>query len=209
MPSERFSLTGTHIRLEPLDRRHVEGLVEASAVDPSLYQWSAVPLGREAVARYVDAALALEDAGSAAAFAIVNAETGKVIGSTRFFDMEWWAWPEENPRHGREDCDVCEIGYTWFTSAAVRTGANTEAKLLMLTHAFETWQVLRVCLHTDERNERSRRAMERIGARFEGILSAHRLAVDNTPRNSARYAITAAEWPNVKRKLLHLKDKYD
>ena len=97
--------------------------------------------------------------------------------------------------------DVCEIGYTWFTRAAIRTGANTETKLLMLTHAFEKWDVLRVCLHTDERNGPSRRAMERMGGRFEGILSAHRLAVDNVPRNSARYAITAPEWPDVKARL--------
>jgi len=209
MSLERFSLRGRRVHLEPLELGHVEGLVAASAVDPSLYEWSAVPLGRQATVRYVDSALALRDAGTAVPFAVVGAESGAVIGSTRFFDMERWAWPVGHPRHGRETCDVCEIGYTWFTRDAIRTGANTEAKLLMLTHAFEVWDVLRVCLHTDERNERSRRAMERMGGRFEGILSAHRLAVDNTPRNSARYAITAVEWPEVKTRLLWLRDKYD
>lgn len=209
MPTGCEELGGKRVRLEPLELRHVEGLVAASAVDPSLYEWSAVPVGLEATGRYVEGALVLRDEGTAVPFAILGAESGKVIGSTRFFDMERWAWPEGHLRHWREACDVCEIGYTWFTRAAIRTGANTEAKLLMLTHAFEVWDVLRVCLHTDERNGPSRRAMERIGARFEGILSAHRLAVDNVPRNSARYSITAAEWPEVKARLLWLRDRYD
>jgi RimJ/RimL family protein N-acetyltransferase len=209
MPLEPFSLRGRLVNLEPLEPHYVEGLVAASAVDPSLYEWSAVPLGREATVRYVESASALRDAGTAMPFAIVSATSGAVIGSSRFFDMERWLWPEGHPRRGRGACDVCEIGYTWFTRDAVRTGANTETKLLMLTHAFEVWDVLRVCLHTDERNERSRRAMERMGGRFEGILSAHRLAVDNTPRNSARYAVTATEWPEVKSRLQRLRDKYD
>jgi RimJ/RimL family protein N-acetyltransferase len=96
---------------------------------------------------------------------------------------------------------VGEIGYTWLTRSAIRTAANTEAKLLMLTHAFETWQMLRVCLHTDARNERSRAAMERIGATFEGMLRAHRMAADFTPRTSARYSIVVDDWPEVKARL--------
>jgi RimJ/RimL family protein N-acetyltransferase len=134
-------------------------------------------------------------------FATIRLADGAVIGSTRFFDMERWAWPEGYPRHGRAEPDACEIGYTWLTRPAIRTAANTEAKLLMLTHAFETWQVLRVCLHTDARNERSRAAIARIGGHFEGILRAHRLASDFTPRDSARFAIVAAEWPEVKARL--------
>ncbi len=90
-----------------------------------------------------------------------------VVGSTRFFDLDQWAWPQGHPRHGRREPDVCEIGYTWLTSSAIRTPVNTEAKLLMLTHAFESWQVLRVCLHTDMRNLRSRAAIERIGGRHD------------------------------------------
>ncbi|HXJ89971.1 MAG TPA: GNAT family protein [Candidatus Binatia bacterium] len=84
----------------------------------------------------------------------------------------------------------------------MRTGANTEAKLLMLRHAFEVWQVLRVCFHTDFRNQRSRTALERIGAQFEGILRAHRMAADFIPRDSVRYSILASEWPAVKTRLL-------
>ena len=158
-------------------------------------------------ARYIEAALAWREAGTALPFATIRLADGAVIGSTRFFDMERWAWPQGHPRHGRAEPDVCEIGYTWLTRSAIRTAANTEAKLLMLAHAFETWQVLRVCLHTDARNQRSRAAMERIGAKFEGILRAHRMAADFTPRDSARYSIVAAEWPDVKKRLAELLDR--
>jgi RimJ/RimL family protein N-acetyltransferase len=126
---------------------------------------------------------------------------GAVIGSTRFWDLVRWPWPEGHPRHGTDAPDVCEIGYTWLARSAIRTAANTEMKRLMLEHAFEVWQTESVCLHTDARNERSRRAMERIGAQFEGILRSHRLATNCLPRDSARYSITASEWPGVKRRL--------
>lgn len=204
---EAVTLTGKHVRLEPLDLGHLDGLVAASAVDPSLYQWSLVPQGKAAVARYIETALAGRDAGSVLAFATVRLADGVVIGSTRFFDIERWAWPEGHPRHGRTDPDVCEIGYTWLTGSAIRTAANTEAKLLMLTHAFENLQMLRVCLHTDARNQRSRAAMERIGAKFEGILRGHRMATDFTPRDSARYSIVAADWPETRRRITQLLDR--
>ena len=134
-------------------------------------------------------------------FAIVRVADNAVIGSTRFFDIERWSWPTGHPSHGRPEPDGCEIGYTWLTRSAIRTAANTEAKLLMLTHAFETWRVVRVCLHTDVRNERSRAAMERMGGKFEGILRSHRMAADFIPRDSARYSIVAAEWPAVQQRL--------
>jgi RimJ/RimL family protein N-acetyltransferase len=197
-------LSGTHIRLEPLDLRHVDGLVAAAAVDRSLYQWSPVPQGRAEAIRYVETALAGRDAGNAVPFATVRLVDGLIIGSTRFFDLEFWAWPPGHARRGRVLPDACEIGYTWLTRAAIRTAANTEAKLLMLTHAFETWEVLRVCLHTDARNQRSRAAIERIGGKFEGILRAHRMAADFIARDSARFSIVAAEWPEVKPRLTKL-----
>jgi len=121
--------------------------------------------------------------------------------------MERWAWPQGHPRHGQSDPDVCEIGYTWLTQSAIRTAANTEAKFLMLTHAFESWNMLRVCLHTDARNQRSRAAIERIGGKFEGILRAHRLAADFTPRDSARFAIVATDWPDVKKRIAVFLDR--
>jgi RimJ/RimL family protein N-acetyltransferase len=193
-------LVGTYIRLEPLDHRHVDGLVDAASADPSLYQWSPIPQGKAAATRYVDTAIAWRDAGTAVPFAIVRLQDEAIIGSTRFWNLERWAWPQDHPRHGHI-VDVCEIGYTWLASSAIRTKANTEAKLLMLAHAFETWQVLRVCLHTDARNLRSRTAIERIGGKFEGILRSHRMAADFIPRDSVRYSILAAEWPTVKERL--------
>ncbi len=204
---EDVSLSGRYIRLEPLDNRHLDGLAAAAAANPSLYQWSLVPQGNDATARYIEAALAGRDAGTALPFATLRIADGAIIGSTRFFDIENWAWPQGHPRYGRQNPDVCEIGYTWLTQSAIRTAANTEAKFLMLEFAFENWQALRVCLHTDARNERSRSAIERIGGRFEGILRAHRMAADITPRYSARYSIVAEEWPDVKRRLVHLLDR--
>jgi N-acetyltransferase len=203
-----FSLQGHHVRLEPLELRHIDALVAASAVDPSLYQWSAVPLGAAATRAYVESALAARSARAAVPFAVVRLADAAVIGSSRFFDIEYWPWPAGHPNTQRNLPDGCEIGYTWYEKSAIRTAANTEGKLLMLTHAFETWRVARVCLHTDERNERSRAAMERIGCKFEGILRAHRLAVDLVPRNSARYSIVAAEWPQVKARLQSLQSKF-
>jgi RimJ/RimL family protein N-acetyltransferase len=194
-------MTGKHIRLEALERSHLDGLVEAAAVDPSLYRWTPLPQGRDGMSAYVDTAIAWREAGTAEPFAIVRLSDGAVVGSTRFWNLERWAWQEGYPRHGRNTPDVCEIGHTWLTASAIRTPVNTEAKLLMLTHAFETWKVLRVCLHTDSRNSRSRAAIERLGAKFEGILRAHRLAADFEIRDSARYSIVAAEWPEISGRL--------
>jgi RimJ/RimL family protein N-acetyltransferase len=221
--TESLLLPGRHVRLEPLERRHVDGLVAAAAVDRSLYQWSPVPQGKTEAVSYVDTALAWQDAGTAVPFAIVSLNDSlndslkdslknslndsAVIGSTRFWNMERWAWPPGHPRHGRHVPDACEIGYTWLTRSAIRTAANTEAKRLMLTHAFETWQVLRVCFHTDARNQRSRAALERIGGKFEGVLRAHRMAADFIARDSVRYSILAAEWPDVKRRLSEMLDQ--
>jgi N-acetyltransferase len=195
------TLVGKSVRLEPLGSGHLDGLVAAAAADPSLYQWSPVPQSAEQAKAYIETALARRDAGTALPFVIIRISDGVAVGSTRFFDLDRWAWPQGHPRSGRADPDTCEIGYTWLSRAAIRTAANTEAKLLMLTFAFESWQVLRVCLHTDVRNQRSRAAIERIGGQFEGVLRSHRMAADFGARDSARYSIVAAEWPEVKRRL--------
>jgi N-acetyltransferase len=204
MASEALVLTGKHIRLEPLDHHHLDGLVAAAALDASLYQWSLIPQGKTAASAYIETAKAWAAAGTAVPFAIVRLDGGSVIGSTRFWNVERWAWPEGHTRNGGSTPDACEIGHTWLTRTAIGTAVNTEAKQLMLTHAFETWQVLRVCLHTDARNTRSRDAIERIGGKFEGILRSHRMAADYTPRNSARFSILSEEWPGVKRRLNQL-----
>jgi N-acetyltransferase len=200
-------LQGRHVRLEPLEHRHVDGLAAASAGDAGLYRWSPVPQGKAEATDYVATALSWRDAGRSVPFATVRAQDGVVLGSTRFFDLERWAWPTGHPRHGRDVPDACEIGYTWLARSAIRSAANTEAKLLMLTHAFERWDLLRVCFHTDVRNERSRAALERIGGRFEGILRSHRMAADFIARDSARYSIVAAEWPGVKLRLMEFLDR--
>jgi N-acetyltransferase len=190
------ALTGGRIRLEPLRHDHVPGLLAAAAGGGDLYRWSPVPQDEAAVRRYVEAAVAARDSQTAVPFAVVRMDDGTVIGSTRFWNLEYWAWLEPKPVP-----DTCEIGYTWLNRDAVRTGANTEMKRLMLTHAFEIWQVRSVCLHTDARNQRSRDAMQRIGARFEGILRSHRLGPDGAPRDSVRFSVTAADWPSVRLRL--------
>jgi RimJ/RimL family protein N-acetyltransferase len=201
MTARRAVLAGEHVRLEPLTQDHAEGLAAAAAGDEALYRWSPVPSGLDGARAYIATALDWRDAGTAEPYATVRAADGAVIGSTRFFLLEHWTWPDGHPRLGRTEPDGCEIGYTWLSPRAVRTAANTEAKLLMLRHAFETWGALRVCFHADMRNERSRAALERIGARFEGVLRAHRLAVDGIARDSARFSIVADEWPVVAARL--------
>jgi RimJ/RimL family protein N-acetyltransferase len=222
MKIESPVLRGKHVRLEPLEQRHAAGLTAASAIDrtekdppttdpptkdSSLYRWSPVPQGLVEATAYIDTALAWQDAGTAVSYATVRETDGTVLGSTRFFNIERWAWPQDHPRHNREFPDACEIGYTWLSGKAIRTPANTEAKFLMLAHAFEKWQTLRICLHADARNQRSRTAIERIGAKFEGILRSHRMAADYIARDSARYSIVAAEWPKIKQNLIHRLDQ--
>jgi len=199
------TLAGKVVRLEPLGHQHVPGLVAASADGAELYRWSAVPRDEAQVRQYVETAIGARDDGAAVPFAVVCAADDTVIGSTRFFDLDYWRWPAGRDRPGP---DTCEIGYTWLSPKAIRTGANTEMKRLMLAHAFEVWLVSSVSLHTDARNERSRQAMERIGARFEGVLRAHRLGTDLRPRDSARYSITAADWPAVRQHLEQLVTRY-
>jgi RimJ/RimL family protein N-acetyltransferase len=198
-----LTLTGTHIRLEPLTRHHIKPLSAAAAADPSLYddniyRWTVVPQGIDATTRYVETALKWRDEGTSIPFAVVRQSDKIVIGSTRYWNIERWLWPAGHARQGNPNPDATEVGYTWYTRSAIRTAANTEAKLLMFTHAFEVWNALRVCLHTDSRNLRSQAAMERLGCKREGLLRAHRMAADGTSRDSVRFSIIAAEWPEAK-----------
>ena len=195
-------LEGTHVRLEPLEMRHVDPLLAAGQGGAELFRWTTVPQERAHMERYVEAAVRAREAGTAVPFATVRTSDGCVVGSSRFFDIERWAWPASHPRTLQGGPDTCEIGYTWISPAAIRTAVNTEAKYLMLRQAFESWRVHGVCFHTDARNERSCNALARIGAKFEGVLRAHRLSTDLKPRDSARYSIVAAEWPEVRAHLL-------
>ena len=113
------SLTGNHIRLEPINLHHLDGLLAAATADPSLYQWTVVPQTRAAMQAYIETAMALRERGTGLPFATVRMEDGAVIGATRFFDMERWSWPAAHARHGNPHPDVCEIGYTWLTRSAI------------------------------------------------------------------------------------------
>jgi len=197
-------LEGGHVRLEPLGLQHIPGLLEAAAQDPSLYQWVMVPQDEAAMRRHVEDALALRARGLAVPFTVVRLADKTIIGATRFHQLDFWVRPEKR----RDAPDTCEIGYTWLAREALRTGVNTEMKRLMLTHAFEVWRVRSVCLHADVRNQRSRDAIQRIGGTFEGVLRSHRIAVDQSPRDSARFSITAAEWPAVRQHLDDLAARY-
>lgn len=193
------TLAGKHVRLEPLSRAHVPALLAVAngARDSFAYTW--VPPEAAAMTAYVDEALHLHAQGRALPFATLYAATGRVVGSTRYLNVEFWAWPEGSPlQRGAELPDVVEIGATWLAPAAQRTAINTEAKLLMLTHAFEVWRVHRVSLMTDARNTRSRNAILRLGARFDGVIRAARVAVDGGIRDTATFSIVEAEWPAVK-----------
>jgi len=195
-------LEGRHVRLEPLEVGHAQALCAAASGPRETYAFTTVPADEPAMVRYIEAALHDQEAGRALPFATVASATGRVVGSTRFGNIEFWAWPPGNPNQRGEDLpDVVEIGWTWLAPDAQRTAINTEAKLLMLTHAFEAWRVHRVSLMTDARNDRSRRAILRLGAQFDGVIRAQRPGVDGTIRDTAAFSILESEWPAVKRQL--------
>jgi RimJ/RimL family protein N-acetyltransferase len=199
-PLDWVTLKGAHVRLEPLTRSHAGALAAAAnSGSRETYAFTLVPENEAGAAAYIGEALALHAQGKALPFATVDLASGRVVGSTRYLNVEFWAWPPDNPLQRGEDVpDVVEIGATWLAPAAQRTPINTEAKLLMLTHAFEVWRVHRVSLMTDARNARSRNAILRLGAKFDGVIRAARVAVDGLIRDTAAFSIVEAEWPQVK-----------
>jgi RimJ/RimL family protein N-acetyltransferase len=203
MRLEPVTLEGRHVRLEPLSLAHVPALLAVGAGSRETFGLTTVPGDEAAMRRYVEAALAEHAAGRALPFATVARAAGRVVGSTRFGNVEFWAWPRGNPlQRGAHVPDVVEIGWTWLAPDVQRSGVNTEAKLLMLGHAFEVWRVHRVSLNTDARNSRSREAILRLGARFDGVLRGARVASDGAIRDTAAYSILEAEWPQVKAGLI-------
>jgi RimJ/RimL family protein N-acetyltransferase len=181
-------LQGRHVRLEPLGIEHLDALCEAG-LDPELWQLTtSLVRSREEMRRYIGSALMTAEAGTAAPFATVLLETGSVVGSTRFGNMD--------PSHRR-----VEIGWTWVARSWQRTAVNTEAKYLMLRHAFEVWQCLRVEFKTDALNTRSRKALARLGAREEGTLRSHMITETGRVRDTVYFSILASEWPGVKKNL--------
>jgi len=189
------TLEGRFVRLEPLEAAHAPALVEAANLDRATYQWTHVPHDEPSMQEYVRAAIDLRSRSEALPFATVRAHDGTVLGSTRFANFEWHAWPTGNPNRRDGRPDGVEIGWTWLSAEAQRTPINTEAKLLMLRHAFEHWGVRVVRLKTDARNSRSRAAIERIGCQFDGILRAHSPGTDGALRDSAYYSMLDTGWP--------------
>ena len=182
-------LHGNLVRLEPLDERHVPELLNAAA-DPATWTWMPVRLDQEiAIRTWLADALRARDAGTELPFATIEAATGRAVGSTRYMAIV--------PAHRR-----LEIGWTWLAPDRWRTGINVEAKLLLLAHAFDTLGAMRVELKTDARNERSRAAILALGARFEGIFRKHMRMPDGRVRDSAWYAITDDDWPEVRTRLV-------
>ena len=196
------TLEGRWVRLEPLGRGHAAGLLAAASASRDTYGFTTVPGTAAETAAYIGGALAEQAAGRALPFATMDRARGAVVGCTRLFNIEFWPWPAGNPnQRGVDRPDVAEIGWTWLAASAQRTPINTEAKLLMLAHAFDVWRVHRVSLMTDARNQRSRNAILRLGARFDGVLRAARPASDGAIRDTAAFSILEAEWPAVRANL--------
>ncbi|MFC5182956.1 GNAT family N-acetyltransferase [Actinomadura harenae] len=201
-----MTLQGRLVQLEPLTPEMIGALLEAATEPEGTSPFTLIPQDPDAMGTYVSSALRDQEAGRALAFAIRLVEHDRIVGSTRFLDLDYWqgplAWPPGANRGPVGDVpDVAEIGSTWLAPSARRTGANHEAKLLMLGHAFDTWNVHRVTLKTDARNSRSRAAITRLGAHFEGVRRAHVRAVDGTVRDTAYFSIVRAEWPEIRQRL--------
>ncbi len=201
------TLAGEHVRLEPLEAAHAAALLAAANESRATYAFTIVPADLAGMEAYVATALAEREAGQSLPFVVRDA-SGAVVGSTRFLAIEHWKWgggrgevapPEPAPAPGAPD--AVEIGFTWYAERVQRTALNTEAKLLLCTHAFEQWRVRRVTWKTDSRNERSRAAIARLGAKLDGVLRAHRPGADDTVRSTAFFSMLADEWPAAKRAL--------
>lgn len=195
-----LTLDGTFVRLEPLSPAHAPALADAAAESRATYALTRVPDGLASAERYVADALADADRGLVVPFATVDKARGRVVGSTRFY-VERWSWPGAPAEPVPLGPDAVEIGSTWLAASAQRTYVNTEAKLLMMTHAFDVWRVRRVMLKTDARNARSRANIERIGGRLDGILRANMPSFDGGVRDTAYFSILPSEWPPARAKL--------
>lgn len=182
------TLDGHGIRLEPLSPAHAGGLA-AAAKDGRLWElWFTSVPEPDAVAAYIETALAGQRAGHMLPWAVREIATGAIVGTTRYHDIV-------------ANIDRVEIGWTWYAASRQRTHVNTTCKLLLLTHAFESLGCRVVGLRTDNFNFRSQRAIEALGAKRDGVLRHHQARRDGTVRDSVMYSILASEWPDVKRHL--------
>ena len=188
MVIEPVVLEGRHVRLESLSLDHHPQLCEVG-LDEELWRWTTSPMRTpEEMRAYIEEALAAQAAGTALPFAIIAKDAARAVGSTRYGNIE--------RAHRR-----VEIGWTWIGRPWQRTAVNTEAKYLMLRHAFETLGCIRVELKTDSLNERSRQAIRRIGAKEEGTLRNHMITASGRIRHTVYYSIIASEWPAVQARL--------
>lgn len=188
MSFEPVTLQGQHVRLEPLSSKHLDGLCEFG-LDPDLWRCTTTCLRtREDMIDYLETALRSDQEGTARPFATISLGSGQVIGSTRFGNIDL---------HNRH----VEIGWTWVGVPWQRTAVNTEAKYLMMRHAFEELGCIRVEFKTDSINERSRRALLRIGAKEEGTMRNHMIVHDGRYRHSVYFSVIDSEWPEVKANL--------
>ncbi|HET6355243.1 GNAT family protein [Streptomyces sp.] len=184
------TLTGHHVRLEPLTTDHLSDLFAAGGGDDEVWRWQGGPTPHTEDELGLKLRELLKDAeqGTYLPFAVIRRETGRAVGWTTYMDVD-----TENER--------LEIGWTWYGRASWRTAVNTETKLLLLNHAFEELGMGRVQLKTDHMNERSQAAIARLGARREGVLRRHKRRPDGTWRDSVYFSILADEWPGVKARL--------
>ena len=184
-----ITLTGNLVRLEPIALSHEQGLIEATQ-DGKLWQlWFTSVPNPAHVAEFITTALDLQRNDSALAFSIIEISTGRILGSTRFCNID-----VKNRR--------LEIGYTWYRQSVQRTGVNTECKLLLLQHAFEQLQCIAVEFRTNWHNHKSRAAIARLGAKQDGVLRQHQLMPDGQYRDTVVFSILNSEWPAVQAQLL-------
>ena len=190
LPVVPVTLQRGPVRLLPLALQHVDGL-EAAAADGELWKIRVTSVPEPGAARaYIETALQMQSQGSRLPFAVLDAATGQIIGSTSYHDIV--------PAVAR-----LEIGYTWYAASRQRSAVNTTAKLLLMQHAFDTLGAQLVGWRTDNDNLASQRAIERLGARKDGVLRHHALRRDGTVRDTVMYSLSAAEWPAVRAHLEH------
>lgn len=192
--NDDFTLAARGVELRPLSLAHEAGLT-AAAADGELWRIRVTSVPEPAQTRdYIETALMGRKAGHRMAFAVVEQATGAVLGCTSYHDI-------------LSDVKRVEIGYTWYAARAQRTHVNTTCKFLLLTHAFETWACKTVGWRTDNFNFTSQRAIERLGARKDGVIRGHAMRRDGSVRDTVMYSLSAGEWPEVKTQLLYLLDK--
>jgi N-acetyltransferase len=183
-----LTLEGPHVRLEPLSTSHEESLLSAAADGELWNSTVTIVPSRETIAAYIATALRSQIEGNTLPFVVIRKASGRAVGSTRFFHID-------------RDHRRVEIGYTWLAASAQRSEVNTESKLLMLTHAFEHWNCIRVEFVTDILNIQSRTAILRLGATQEGVLRNHMIMPGGRYRDSVCFSIIEAEWPDIKARL--------